>query len=516
MTRSIGLLAIVVVLVASCAPAQTPQPKLTLNGVEMTQAEFQYGRDVAPDDTVKLASDVVLVPNGSRAIRSVTGDGMTWTLDPKAPGIDQLQAGKVMFLTGQAMGRIVDVRSSEAGTLVTVAPVDITEVITDGSFSGTDEALDASQLIAYDTGPQPWSVTSLAPSPSPSGTATPAPSSAEPAPSPEGVVVRLASYRDPGASARDASPLDNDQEYQPGDISQRPPPPFPSWGGPPSTSVGDYHIDGLCCDGGVGVKVDRVARGVGVHARLMITGTKPSVTWHLEIAGAKVTRAGLTVHGMAGINYAFRINSDAGLGGNFHDRMEVPLRLSWTIPVAHGIPFTISISQSFIVASAMSSMGSFLHAAGTWTFDGELGFEYGGGDTVNPNAMGRGYIKQSMLNNLEGFSEAPAGIVLAHRVETRVGIGTGSFAVGPFIDVVSSVGASKGSNIGLLICRGVDLNIAVGAGISYKLPNIVVRIVNMVLKLLDAKPVENEGIITRGEYQVVHKSVTRPDVKLCH
>lgn len=516
MTRSIGALALVVVLLAACSPSPAPEPKLTLNGVDLTQAEFLYGRDVTPDDTVKLASDVVLVPNGSRAIRSVTGDGMTWTLDPKAPGIDQLQVGKVMFLTGRAVGRVADVRPSDAGTLVTIAPVDITEVITDGSFSGSDTALDSSQLIGYDTGPQPWSVVSLAPSPSPSAGASPAPSPAEPSASPEGVTARLASYREPAGLGPDVAPVDDDQEYQPGDVSQRPPPPVPNWGAPPSTSVGDYKLQALCCSDGVGVKVDRVAGGVGVHARLMITGSTPSVSWHLEIGGAKILRAGLSVQGMAGIEYAFRINSDAGLGGNFHDRMEVPLRLEWTVPTVHGIPFTFSVSQSFIVASAMSSKGSFLDAVGSWTFDGGLGFEYNGGDTVNPNPMGRGSIRQSMMRSLDGFTEAPAGIVLAHRVETRVGIGTGSFSVGPFVDVVSSVGASRGSNIGLLICRGVDLNIAVGAGVSYRLPDIVVKIVNLVLKVFGSKPIVTQGIIKRGEIQVVHKSAVAPDVKLCH
>ncbi|HEY6569039.1 MAG TPA: hypothetical protein VIZ22_02055 [Candidatus Limnocylindrales bacterium] len=513
----LGLVGILVsALLGGCSPA--PEPKLNLNGIEYTQAEFKYGLNVNPDPSVKLADDVVLVPNGAQAVRSITGDGLTWTLDPKAPGVDGLQVGKVMFLTGRGVGRIVDVTSADAGSEVTIAPVDITEVITEGDFSGDDVALDESQMIVYDTGELPWSVIPLGPSGQPADDASPAPPgtpSSDPPASPSSVAAaRLARYAVPGRDVGDEPvPLD-EEEYQPGDVSQRDPPPDPSWGNAGPMDVGDFHLTPKCCKSGVGVSIEYDKDGTRVKGTLEVVGTLPRASWHLRISGGTLESAGLTLTGSAGIHYVFSAATKTGLVGNLHRYVQLPASLEWN-QVIGGIPFAFGLTQSFIIRTAFSSKDNHLDAEGLWSFSGGLGFAYTSATGLQVTKPADVSTTRSMLTSMGGGGTGAEGIVLAHRLEARIGIGVTNFSVGPFVDLVSSVGASRGSDIGILICKGVNLNIATGAGISYRLPEIVVKIVNFVLKLFQAKPILSQGNIARVEIPVLNRSAVFPESKIC-
>ncbi|NED54547.1 hypothetical protein G3I24_27065, partial [Micromonospora aurantiaca] len=95
----------------------------------------------APGKDVTLQPDVVLVGGGSRTVRSVSPDGLTWRLDPGARDADRLAPGRVMFLTGRGVGRVLDLDEEGGDLVVTIGPVTLTEVIRDGTFGGGDVAL---------------------------------------------------------------------------------------------------------------------------------------------------------------------------------------------------------------------------------------------------------------------------------------------------------------------------------------------------------------------------------------
>jgi hypothetical protein len=46
----------------------------------------------------------VLLRAGVNAIRALSDDGLVWTLDPNAEGIDDIQPGKVLLLSTRASG----------------------------------------------------------------------------------------------------------------------------------------------------------------------------------------------------------------------------------------------------------------------------------------------------------------------------------------------------------------------------------------------------------------------------
>ncbi len=53
---------------------------------------------------------MVTLTAGAEAIRSVSPDGLVWTLDPDSKGAGHIDAGKVLPLTSRAAGRVLAVR----------------------------------------------------------------------------------------------------------------------------------------------------------------------------------------------------------------------------------------------------------------------------------------------------------------------------------------------------------------------------------------------------------------------
>lgn len=515
----IGFLAIVLLVACSPAPAT-----LKIGGVEYTEPEFKYGLNVHPDPSVRFADDVVVVPNGAQAVRGVTADGLTWTLDPGASAVDQLQTGKVMFLTANGVGRIIHVDKADAGVQVTIAPVELTEVITDGEFGGKDLALDVSQSITYSTGEQPWTVTDLGPSedasgsqgPSESGSpdTSPAPSSS---PSASAGHVRLAAFDPGGRDVPTALDAEGDQASPPTvDVSKRPPPPDPNWGGVTPASAGDFRLTPICCDGGVGVHAKYNKNGLKLDGTLQVVGDQPKASWSITIRGAHIEQARMTVSGAVGVKFSFDASTSTGLDGNVHKQVTLPGTLEFPA-VAAGVPFMFRISQSLLLRTAFSAKDGKLSASGQWSFGGGLGFSYSpstGLLPVRPSGLG---VQQSLLDSIQGASVGVSGLVLAHRVELRVGIGWSVFHVGPYVDTVASIGVSRGSDLGspVVLCRGADLGLWVGAGIGYRLPKVVVDIVNFFLRTFGAREIAAEGSIARFQALVARKHAVVPEAKIC-
>jgi len=123
-------------------------------GGPVTQPVLNYGYGAQPAGSVPYQPDVVVVAGGPGAVRSVSADGMTWTIDAAAGGAGDLAVGRIMLLTSQAAGRVVELRDDGDTRVVRLAPVDLPEVITDGTID-IDTAVDSAATAYQEIPDQP-------------------------------------------------------------------------------------------------------------------------------------------------------------------------------------------------------------------------------------------------------------------------------------------------------------------------------------------------------------------------
>ena len=552
---------LVAALVAgACSSSGGGGETLVLAGVEYTEAEFVYGLDVEPDPSVEFAPDVVVVPNGSRAVRGVTGDGLTWTLDPDARGIGDLEVGTVMFLTARGVGRVVAIEDApdSSDILVTIAPVDLTEVIWNGDFGGDDQVLDVSQMINYNTGEQPWTLSELPPSETVEeapgedevgGTSTGAPRAPGPRRSVpmvdldeetrepsggSGPIGEPEPGDGPGSSGGTGSGSGSGSGGSPGagapgpgggpggpgtppdlERHERIAPPRPDWGGATTANVSGYRLTPLCCSGGVGVRAVYDDGGVSLSATMRLLASQPTVTWRISIRNGRIQEASFNVSGGGGVSYDVTAGSAVGTARNLHHRITLPGTLS--IPaVAAGIPFHLTVRQELLVRTAFSAKDSTLSAQGVWSIDGALGFGYRDGSfgLLQPSAP---QVRRSLLDSIRGVSVGVNGLVLGHRLEIKAAIGWDVFSVGPYTELITSIGIVRGSDLAspLVVCRQANLNMWVGAGIGYRIPQIVADVANFFLRIVGARTITSEGSLVGTRVHLVQRSAFAPDSRAC-
>lgn len=81
-----------------------------------------------PDPSAVYKPGVVIVEGGAKAIRSLSPDGLFWTIDPDAPGATRLSAGTIAFVTGRCVGRVLHMQRSAAGLTLLLGPVELTDI----------------------------------------------------------------------------------------------------------------------------------------------------------------------------------------------------------------------------------------------------------------------------------------------------------------------------------------------------------------------------------------------------
>lgn len=138
-------------------------PGTTTSG--SADAIARYGQ-AAPRDPAGFTyqPDVVVVDGGPEAVRSVSADGLVWTVDGKASGLDGLDVGEAMFLTSRAAGRVAAKEPAGDDVAITLAPVQLNEIIRDGHIKSEiptrrcpAEAAVAAATIRRASRGRPWS-----------------------------------------------------------------------------------------------------------------------------------------------------------------------------------------------------------------------------------------------------------------------------------------------------------------------------------------------------------------------
>ncbi|GAB2948100.1 hypothetical protein GCM10027280_41050 [Micromonospora polyrhachis] len=426
------------------------------------EADTRYGPAPRPHRDVTYQPDVVLVGGGSRSVRSVTADGLTWRIDPRAEGADTLARGKVMFITGRGVGRVLDVRPDGDDLAVTIGPVAITEVIRDGRFT-SDRPIAFDRMVANPAGEPFWAETE------------------ESGPGTGG----SGGGRLPGRSKSARIP------------------------------AGQFNVTPTCCATGIGLHFTYDSGGIRLVGTLELMFEKPSGTFDLVIDNGSIRTAKFEVTGGTGLRLDVEGGSALGAGHNINRRITVPVDFSVPLGTFLGVPFSATVNQSLTIQTAFSAKNGNIQAKARYAFGGKLGFGYQDGsfDAWKPTGF---QVKNSLTNSITGISVGVNGLLFAYQARLHVGIGAFGFSTGLYVGLTASVGVTIGSALGapITVCRGATLTLFTDYGVGYRLPTVVVKVINIFLRVFEAKPIEAEGGIG-GTTNVLNRNEVVPDVPLC-
>ncbi|GIJ81139.1 hypothetical protein SAMN05443287_11128 [Micromonospora phaseoli] len=505
MRRSL-LAGLLVVLVAAtgCTRGGADRPgaaEHVVAGQRLTENELHYGQAPRPHPKVTYQPDVVLVEAGAEAVRSVTVDGLTWTLDAAARGVSELTPGKVMFITSRGVGRVVAAGDAGDTRTVTIAPVELTDVIRDGEFA-SDQPVPIDEPIAYSAEGALWTdhdaVTAASP-PSPG--------------------VRPAAFTgSPTAGAAAALPAVRRAPASP--APERVEMPRPSVGGKPVSANG-FTTRPRCCRGGVGADITYDDGQIRFVASVMLAMQSPSARFRLAVSGGGISVAELQVYGGGGLDISIKGASTVGTDRQLDRRFTIPVDFTVPVGLVLGIPFTLSVSQEVLVKTAFSAKDGNLSAAGSYDLRGTLGFGYrdGGWGVHRPAGP---VMRSSLVDSVKGISVGANGVVLAYKTTFTLGIGALGFKAGLHLGFSVSTGVARGSALAQFFpvapgtrsihCRGASLSIYLTYSVGYVIPEPVVKVVNFFLRIFQARPIASSGGIPKppGRVKLFKKEQYEP------
>ncbi|MEU5903387.1 hypothetical protein ABZ780_03310 [Micromonospora sp. NPDC047467] len=472
------LLTVTLVLLAACQRGEAG-PKPPRPPADAADADQRYGAAPVPDPKVTYQPDVVFVGGGGGSVRGLSEDALTWRIDPQASGADKLARGKVLFLTGRVVGRVLDVRRDGDDLAVVLGPVDITDVIRDGTFA-SDGPVSLEKPVRYDAGTPFWAEYDAADGGAGGGAAVPA---ALTPPSSSGV-----------------RPVGSGVGVSPAVLSG-------------VRRIAGFDVTSICCVNAVGARFSYDGGGIRIVGLATLLMKSPTAQFYLEIRGATIRRAELRVSGMAGLRIEIKGATDRGQ--NINKRIPIPLDFSVPVGKILGVPFSVTANQVIGIQTAFSSKEGNIKAAGEWSLEGSVGFGYADGvfGVTKPWNL---TVHNSITDSISGPSVGVNGIIIYYQAAFRAGLGMFGFTAGLYAIVTASAGLTVGSALGapLALCRSTQLGLSVDYGVGYTIPGGLARVINKFLDLFNAGPIAASAGIGQVD-NVFNKLDVQPDKKIC-
>jgi hypothetical protein len=482
--------------------------------VARSAAEARYGYAPKPDPHVKLQPDVVLIGGGPEAIKAASSDGLSWLLDGQAEGVQDLRPGKIMFASSLALGRVVALRKAGEDVETLIAPVQITDVIRDGTLS-IDKSLDLDAMTFQLT---PDQLGGVVRTPSSSESGGGGGGGAGSGPTRRLVAPTLRMYAAPPAAGQ--GPWGRDTTL---------PPPK---GGPNATvKVGDWSFTPSKSGNALGLSVTYKAAGNGLqfNSEFALDLKNSRIQARLPVTDGRTSGEGALVSGIRALRANVTAGTAQGTTSNAHKIVtEVPIDLLVMEVPIYGIPTTVKITFKFLVKFGFTSKHSIISAKAFTTLHGMLGT--GGTATADDSTS-------KTLESIKATGLGVTGIALAYQVGVTWGIGIPDLMVGPYANITAAYGYSTGSPMGAPLgatetCRAVTETITaewgVGMSASKSIVDGIDKAISRRLKTFDYKDmvwdkswlkkltwVRTAEAAAKSEKTLFNVSRYAPRIKLC-
>jgi hypothetical protein len=495
LTRKIRRRTIVLLAVAvACSACGSPSDTQRSDAGDDALAE-QYGLAPTPDPSITYQPDVIFVEGGPRVIREVSADGVTWSIDAAAAGVDRLRPGVIMFATSQAVGRVVRLAPRSNVVDVTLSPVELGDVIRDGRLA-IDQVVPLESLTFFEA-PQ-------------------IDGGYEDIPSNE-LVRGVAFDTEPSTMDATRAVADVARPDAAGDVARASLTSAPSEPSQKSMAVGAWNVTAYKTAGTVGLRAEHGLAGsktVGAGKTIPGAELKVALDAHLEVSGLRVvadipvTRGEVgtshfRVYGLEGLVMSVQAGAVNGLSDNRKARIEIPIQLRQNVIIG-GFPATLTQKFRFLVQTAFTAKNGNLTASGEWDLDGSIGMD---GQTVTlPTVTARG---TKLIDSIMGVSVGVNGIVVAVSFEFGLVFGLPVAGAGPTASFITSLGLTNGSSLGIVQCKQVSITSDVTAGVAIQ----VFDPIKLALKKLLGFEIPAERPLLRKN--VVQENWVKPNVLAC-
>jgi len=479
----VGIVGVLVLLIAGFAVLRSRDSGPSLAADVVADGGVASGPDELPSPEITLTDDTVVVRgNGGATLKSMAADGSTLTLDGGAEGVDQLEAGKVLLLTGVTVVKVTDVRREGADVIVATEAASLGEVIRDGSLSWDQVPTSAASIQVWDAGPEDLEEEegqtttddgSTTEDPEVDGDgdgATEGSMGAEaPAAEPQGSAF--------GGAPTAIDPFDGAQEAlaaATAPASQGAAFLAPSQADPVNKSgkIGDYTYSfskvsgadgsssyklGLTKEGNYVLKVD-----LDAEIDTIISSGE------LQVSASTVDKLHLKSNKFNG---KAKLAISAGTGETIapvkQTILTIPVSINFPI-VVYGIPFAITVKGKFLIEPAFTSKNATVSGQAEVNFGGTAGLTYEGGSLTAEGAMTQ--KGEDPMQYVSGLGVGVTGIVFASQFpRLGFGIGYGSSGAGVYLANTTSAGITISSAIGMVPCNSISVTSTTTAGAEAKL-----------------------------------------------
>ncbi|MFI2652682.1 hypothetical protein [Micromonospora fulviviridis] len=396
---------------------------------------------------------------------------------------------------------MVRVEPTGGDLAVTLAPVELTDVVRDGHFT-IDQALD---LEAQNFSPLPDLL---------GETTTDAPAATPVLPDAQKATGLGTNAIGLGANAIGAGEV---RLVVPPIALRAAPKPGPEAAGSAQRKIGDWDVTAYKDSAKLGLTAEHStaaqgrAGGLKVDFDIQLRVRNLRVQGDLRVANGIMPNPSFRVDGIEGLAVTIAAGAQGGLSDNKKAKIEFPIEVKQPIIIG-GFPATLKQTFKFLVETAFSAKNGNLSATGQWGLAGPIG--YANSSVLTPTFS----VQKSIMQSLRGVSIGVEAIVLA--VEFRFGfmIGLPVAGAGPFVAIVASVGLTNGSSAGrvglplagpAVKCRGTTLVATVRAGEGISMSGPLATAIKKALKV----DIPKEADFLKKD--IVNRTVVEPDVPLC-
>jgi hypothetical protein len=501
-------------------PPSTSRPSRPANG-KLTEAEMKYG--VAPprnSENFVYRDDVVIVDHGADAVRSLSPDGMTWTIDATAPHSDEIQPDKIMFLTNRAVGRVLRAERKGNDLAVILGPFELTDIYKEAHVT-VDQPLDLNSMVFYPApypGMESTTIYSALEVPPDNSLASGIDRMASSKNGPRANAFRPSAFHEPATTAfrtparHGSRRLRKSSAVLPGLRPVRlDPAPRQSPDKGITIKKGDFTINPF--SNGLGVQVEYSKEGLNVKAVAALLLNQPYVLGKITIFPDKRVEASLELMGVAGFQVAIEAESLAGIHVNIgrDGDIAIPGDLSLNL-FGVAAPFVVTFRQHLILKTDFSAKNSALGAYAKYSYSGTIRMSYSNGSFKIDAPVFTDNL--DFLRSIGGVSIGPNALIMGLQGKVIVGVGAGGFVAGPYVGYNTSVSIVKGPDTTFAMavppCRASDLIVSLNAGVGYAMPQPLTDAINFFLRALNLEEIKGEGGIQALQKKLLSKHDTNP------